>query len=1149
MLKRPARFIGGSAMKCLRCQQEAPSDAAFCPACGAKVEAVCASCGTANAPTHKFCKSCGIALGATTGSDDGDASSRSLASYTPKHLAAEILKSRAVLEGERKQVTVLFADVVGFSGLSGRLDPEAVHTIMDGCFELLANAIHRYEGTINQFTGDGVMALFGAPITHEDHAVRALEAGCRVQEELVRYANTVQSRWGVPFQMRIGINTGLVVVGKIGDNLRMDYTAQGDTTNIAARLQQMAPPGAIWVGEATYSLAADAFEWQPARLLSIKGRDAPLPVHELVGRAKAKSRFDAKTRRGLTHLVGRQAEFEELLDAWREARAGHGRVVSIVGEAGLGKSRLIHEFKQYLAQDDMLYLEGSCFVYGDTISYLPFVQIVSEYFGLDGARAETEAKQDVRTRLMDLGSNRQLVEPYLHNLLAYEVEDQDFATLPPDLIRERTVNALVTLVLDIARRQPLVLIVEDLHWIDKATEEVIGSLAEALSHAHLMLVLGYRPEYLHAWATKPHHVRIPLNRLADASSAEMVRAILTKPYASSVSLARLSVEESAVLVQELVGAAPVPKQLTDVVVSTAEGNPFFLEELTRAVLEIRDLRSFVADNTGRPSASLQLPTTVQGVVLARIDRLSDDLKQILQIASVVGRVFGVNVLAQVTGDQSALERSLVQLEQLDFVYLASPAPERQYSFKHALSQQAVYDALLRARREVLHEQVARAIETLHVGRFEEVAELLAYHYTRSPNADKAATYLDLANQKATGMNAMAEAKVYFVDAMRLLDALPPTESTGRRRIALLANQLVMSLLLYELPPYYEDLTRFESQAREIQDQGLLGAYYGAMAFCEGGFGDFRRAIPRAKRAIELSDQSGNVEYLTEVYAALQWSYVHAGDYESALTLGADIKRAVDRGSSVRFYAYGLGAMTAAAACLGQLGRATESFETEFRVGEQLADRSAMCHALWTMAWALLYKQDMPRALDVAKRAVELAPTTADRSWAEGTLGMVYCRGGDPERAIQMLEPLVPGYRGGRFRMAEVFTAFLGEAYWRAGQTSLATQTLRELLEVIEPCGMRSWMGLAYRLLGEISGTDDATAASSHFERSVGLLAETDAQPELALACASYGRFLRRQKDIGNARRYLERAFEISERLGMLTEPERLRHELAQLQMS
>ena len=1131
---------------CTNCGQDNLETANSCGFCGTTLSRACAKCGHTNPAASRFCNECGSSL-----QPPADQALRrrfsSPESYTPAHLAEKILISRAALEGERKQVTVLFADVVGFSTLSERLDPEGVHSIMDGCFEVLTRVVHRYEGTINQFTGDGVMALFGAPITHEDHAARALEAAYRIQEDLREYAQVVLSRWGVSFQMRIGINTGLVVVGRIGDNLRMDYTAQGDTTNIAARLQQMAPPAAIWVGEATHRIAAGAFEWGPSRMLSIRGRDTPVQVHELVGRRMAKNRFDLKAQRGLTRFVGRHAEFEQLLSVWQQAWEGHGRVVSIVGEAGLGKSRLIHEFKEHLAQTDASYLEGSCFAYGDSISYLPFVEIVRAYFELDSVRSEAQAKQQVARRLIDLGVNRQVIEPYLHNLLAYPVEDEQFAKLPSHLIRERTVNALTTLVLDVARRKPLVLIIEDVHWIDKATEEVVGALVEALPDTHLLLVLGYRPEYLHAWATKAYHVRIPLNLLPNASSADMVRAILSKPYASSVSLARLSAGESATLVQELVGAATVPKELADLVVRTADGNPFFLEELTRALLETGDLRSSHAGYVvARPVDSLQLPTTVQGVVLARIDRLSDELKQVLQMASVIGRVFGFDVLARVTGDEPALELLLPQLEQLEFVYLTTLAPEREYSFKHVLSQQAVYDALLRTRRDALHEQVARAIETLHVERVEEVSELLAYHYSRSPNADKAVGYLDLANQKATRMNAMVEAKAYFLEAMRLLDALPPTASNGRRRIALLANQLLMSLLLYELPAYYEHLTRFEALARDIEDTGLLGSYYGAMAFCECGFGDFARAIPKARRAVELCEQGGNWEYLTEVYAALQWGYVHVGDYGLALALGADIKRAVERKFSVRFYAYGLGAMTAAGACLGQFERAAESFETECRIGEELGDRSAMSHALWTMSWALLYQQDMPRALEVARRAVELAPTTADRSWAEGSLGMVYCRAGDPEKAIQLLAPLVPGYRAGRFRLCEVFTTFLGEAYWRAGQASLAMQTLRELLEVIEPCGMRGWMGIAYRLLGEITCTDDVTAARGHFERSVALHSETNAQPELALTCASYGRFHRRHGQLADARKYLRQALDISERLGVLIEPRRLREELSEL---
>src|SRR4030095_8369097 len=383
-------------MKCPRCQQDAPSDCEFCPGGGASLALECGACGATNAPTHKFCKERGRALDVRPA--PGGASLRSAASHTPQHLADTLLNSKAWREGEDKQVTVLFADVVGFSALSERLDPEAVHSIMDGCFELLTRVIHDYEGTINQFTGDGVMALFGAPIAHEDHAMRALEAASQIQEELPGYAHNVQAQWGLPFQMRMGINTGVVVVGRIGDNLRTDYTAQGDTTNIAARLQQMAPPGAVWVGEATYRVASEAFEWKHPRVLSVKGRDTPVPVHELAGRRRLNSRFDIKARRGLTQLVGRQLEFEQLLAAWQDAREGRGRVVSIVGEAGLGKSRLIHEFKQYLGQADASYLEGSCFAYGGTISYLPFVEILRIYLQLHRAQSDAEAKRKIAVR-------------------------------------------------------------------------------------------------------------------------------------------------------------------------------------------------------------------------------------------------------------------------------------------------------------------------------------------------------------------------------------------------------------------------------------------------------------------------------------------------------------------------------------------------------------------------------------------------------------------------------------------------------------------------------------------------------------------------------------------------------------------------------
>jgi class 3 adenylate cyclase len=330
---------------------------------------------------------------------------------------------RSALEGERKQVTVLFADVVGFSTLAGPLDPEDVHTLMDGCFEILTQQVHRYEGTINQFTGDGIMALFGAPLTHEDHAVRALHAALGIQGALADYRAVVQARWGVPVQMRFGVNTGLVVVGRIGDDLRMDYTAQGDTTNLAARLQQMAPAGAIWVGETTYRLARGGFDWQALGPQVVKGKAAPVPVYALHGPRLGGSRFEVVAQRGLTRFVGRDPELHQLVAAWEQTAQGAGRVVSVVGEAGIGKSRLLYEFKQWLAQADASAVEGSCFAYGDSISYLPFLAIVRGICGLEGREAEADAKRQIAQRLRTLPVDPRTVTPYLQNLLAFPVDD------------------------------------------------------------------------------------------------------------------------------------------------------------------------------------------------------------------------------------------------------------------------------------------------------------------------------------------------------------------------------------------------------------------------------------------------------------------------------------------------------------------------------------------------------------------------------------------------------------------------------------------------------------------------------------------------------------------------------------------------------
>jgi class 3 adenylate cyclase/tetratricopeptide (TPR) repeat protein len=1077
---------------------------------------------------------------------------RSPLAYTPKHLAEKILTTRSALEGERKQVTVLFADVAGFSTLSARLDPEDVHTIMDGCFAILTQQVHRYEGTINQYTGDGIMALFGAPITHEDHAVRACYAALGIQTALRDYGEAVQRRWDVSFQMRIGLNTGLVVVGRIGDDLRMDYTAQGDTVNRAAHLQQLAPPGTIWVAEATYGPAGAAFAWQALGPLPVKGTTDPVAVYILGGRHVSRSRFDAVTRRGLTRFVGRDLELERLQDAWMQAQQGHGQVVSVVGEAGLGKSRLLYEFTQQLAQQQARYIEGTCFTYGDSIAYLPFLEIVRALCALEEGEPEADAKRRIKGHLATLELEASIIASSLHHLLSFTVDDPLFLQLPPELVRQRTVEALTTLVMTEARHRPLVVILEDLHWIDKATEEVVSTLVTAMTAVPLLLVLVYRPESLHAWADKAHHAQIVLSRLPSASRVAMVHAVLTKPYASQMTLEPLSPAHSTALTQDILGTATLPPEFEELIVTKSDGNPLFVEELTRSLVESGVLRPANVEYVLTTSAqALELPTTVQGVLLARIDRLPEDLKEVLQGASAIGRVFGYPLLAQVLQDGMSLEQRLHHLEALEFIYPTSLAPPQEYSFKHVLTQEAVYGTLLRPKRAAYHARIGQALETLYLDRLEECYELLAYHYTRSPDTDKAVHYLGLANQKAIKANAVEAAYASFTEAMQLLDSLPDILDHRQQRIALVVNQAEVFVLLLKLEEYYDLLTRYESMVVELEDPGLLGTFYARLGWLQGIFGFFAQGIQVMTKAAALCEAAGNAEDAGLTYSMMQWCHVCTGDFDQVLALHAPLLRTMEQRFHIRWYAWGLAAVSAAYTGLGRWEKAVEEAQKALRVGEEFSDGTAMSFAAWGISMAYLHQGDLVRAVEYGELAVQQARTLADKVWAQCVLAGARCRAGELHQGLETLAANVPMSRAARIVEAEVINKFLGEGYWLAGEYAQATQALQELREIAERCGMRYLLGFTHRLLGEIAlhtnpTQVEAPLAAPHFEQSIALLRAIHAENELALAYAGYGKLQKQQRHITQARDYLTRALETFERLGTLGEPDKVRQALAAL---
>ena len=708
-------------MNCPRCQHENPSQAKFCLECGTALALQCGACGTELPAGAKFCLECGQSVGAQPAIATRFISPET---YTPKHLAEKILTSKSALEGERKQVTVLFADMKGSMELLADRDPEGARKILDPILEHMMEAVHRYEGTVNQVMGDGIMALFGAPLAHEDHAVRAGYAALRMQESVKKYAEGVQKTEGIPIQIRIGVNSGEVVVRSIGSDLKMDYTAVGQTTHLAARMEQMAMPGSIMMTADTLQLAEGYVQVKSLGPVNVKGLTEPVEVYEITGAGPVRSRLQAAAARGLTRFVGRSAEFETLCQALERAGAGHGQVVALVGEPGVGKSRLFWEFTHSRRTVDWLILESGSVSYGKATPYLPLIDLLKAYFKITDRDDQREIREKVTGKLLTLDKALEPTLPAFLTLLDVAVEDEQWQNFDPPQRRQRTLDAVKRLLLRESQVQPLLVVIEDLHWIDSETQALLDSLIESLPTARLLLLVNYRPEYQHGWGSKTYYTQLRIDPLPPESAEELLEALL----GSDSSLAPL-------------------KQL---LIARTEGNPFFLEESIRTLVETK----FLVGERGsyrleKTLESTQVPATVQAVLAARIDRLPPDEKRLLQSAAVIGKDVRL-VLLQAIADQSEEEisRGLIRLQAAEFLYETSLFPEVEYTFKHALTHEVAYGSLLQERRRVLHVRIVEAIERLYPDRVSEHVELLAHHASRGEFWEKAVEYLHQAGKKA-----------------------------------------------------------------------------------------------------------------------------------------------------------------------------------------------------------------------------------------------------------------------------------------------------------------------------------------------------------------------------------------------------------------
>lgn len=881
----------GASMKCRFCLKDNREDAKFCSDCGQNLTNTCSACGMKALPAARFCDNCGTF-------------------FRKPSLARERDQ-----EGERKLVSVLFADAVGFTALSEMLDPEEIAQIMQDCLSVLTAEIERYGGTVTQFTGDGVMALFGAPSAHEDHAKRACHAGISIRSAIVPFSNRIFNHYGSEFMMRVGINSGLVVVGSVESGGSTEYTALGDTINIASRIESITPPGAVCCSADTFRLARDFFNFEPMGGTKVKGKAQPIEIYKVLEAGRIETRLDAAMARGLTPFVGRQRELGALSAFFEDVVGGNGRAVSMIGEAGAGKSRLLLEFRRSLQGREFCFLVGECLPFGTSMAYLPLLGLLRSYFRLTDGVKPSEAADSIRSTLSDLDDSMPFLLPPLFDLLSIPWKDEQYEAMAPRQKKNRIFQSLGRIFIGQSRTKPLVIAIESAMWIDRTSEEFLGYLADLLPDARILLILLYRPGYSHSWGDRVSF-RLNIDHLPARDAPQLIDSLLN---------------------------APASPELQSLLMTASGGNPLFIEELTNSLFEKGYVnRTYEGCSLNIFSADLPIPATVHGIIAARIDHLPEPIKRVLQFSAVMGKHFSRSILELVLGHDVA--DLLRELERLDLIYREYVQPHTEYRFKHDLVQEVAYNGLLLRKRREIHEAVAEAIERCNSDNIEQVQEILAYHFSKTSNNHKAYAYLRQSGAKSTRNSSLWEAFRFYKQALPLMRDASPEEGLEIRL------QMASAMISLGFPDdSLEILKQAETIARNLDDKksligiiSMIGLYYSVR-------GDTLRGIKYALNCLVEAQKTQDVDLVAPIVFDLCSNYAARGEYRRvveiapvALSLLKETgkqEESFSRGYNVysailAFHAFSLG-------FLGHFERAASIFEEGLSLAKDLDNLYSM----------------------------------------------------------------------------------------------------------------------------------------------------------------------------------------------------------------
>jgi class 3 adenylate cyclase/tetratricopeptide (TPR) repeat protein/ABC-type lipoprotein export system ATPase subunit len=945
-------------VRCASCNSELIEGKPFCPACGAAVSRRCRSCGAEVGAQFRFCTDCGKPLAADAPSSPPrpPAADDRLTRHIPAELARKIRDAGGGAAGERKLVTVLFCDLVGSTSIAERLDPEEYHDLLDEYLELAFREVYQVEGIVNQLAGDGFMALFGAPLAHEDAPHRAVSAALAIRDAVARFSDRAGRRRDLDLLVRIGVHTGPVVVGAVGSDLKTDYSAIGDTTNLAARLQSLAEPGTVLVSQTTERLVRGFFETRDRGPLQVKGKSQPIAAFEVVQASGISAPMAIAEVRGLTPLVGRNAEVSQLVACFGRVAERLPQVIAVVGDAGSGKSRLVYELRQRLAVDEHLFFEARCSSLSQALPYAPMAGMLRQFFEiLPGEAAET-AREKIAARIGAVEPSLEAWMPFLWNLLGVSGEALD--DRPAEEIKQGTIEAVCRLTAAASRRAPAVLVVEDLHWMDDPSREMVEVAVSRLRRDRMMILTTHRPDFQPHWRTQAAFTRLTLRRLVTEEAANIARAV---------------------------AGGPLPAELERSIVERAEGNPFYLEELTRALLEEGVLlRGEREARLVRPLAEIRVPATVHEILAARLDRLGAAAKRVVQVASVLGRQFSRAELEALVGDEGiTVERELAALEQRGILHRKAAAHEDEYRFGESLTQEVAYEGLLLKERRQLHDRVAVLVLASPGEDTAERSALIAHHLARGEDRARAIEALLAAARSAERLPSYRSAAGFYREGWEIADLALEERRDGADRFQRLAVQCALGLCRMAAIYTAADLKVLEpivlrgiEIARELGDTETRAALLSLLgnALTAAGRERFAEGLRFAEEGVAVAEKAGLSVPL--VARGVSWINFIDGRFDAA-------ERATERAieASVRaghrerlsdLYFAGLFMHNQLLLQRGRLDQALAAMEETYRLAVKAGNRTVQAGSTGLIAWIHLELERYAEANELAARFLELA---------------------------------------------------------------------------------------------------------------------------------------------------------------------------------